>query len=150
MCQQTVGPKALTISELLEVIGSLVSALRVYAAKLPAVVSLSSLPGGLKPAPEAVTAYEQTVYRCRSQGTAASFRGLIDLLIESLEAFEGGRLLGATQPLLMVLDRLEAMQRDKELAMMPADEQRIQEYRMSLNRILPGNQPELEGAGKGL
>lgn len=144
------GPTAFTISELLEVIGSLASALRIYAAKLPAVVSLSALPGGLKPAPEAITAYEQTVYRCRSQVAASPFRGLIDLLIESLEAFEGGRLLGAIQPLLMVLDRLEAMHRDKELVVTPADEQRIKEYRTSLNRILPGNQPELEGAGKGL
>jgi hypothetical protein len=150
MCQQTVGPQALTISELLEVIGSLVSALRAYAAKLPAVVSLSAMPGGLKPAPEAVIAYEQTVYRCRSQGAAPPFRGLIELFIESLEAFEGGRLLSAIQPLLMVLDRLEAMQRGKELVMTPADEQRIKEYRAALNKILPGNQPELEGAGKGL
>ena len=144
------GPKAFTSSELLEVIGSLVSALRTYAAKLPAVVSLSAMPVGLKPSPEAVTAYEQTVYRCRSQGAGSPFRGLMDLLIESLEAFEGGRLLGAIQPLLMVLDRLEAMQRGKELVMSAAEEQRIKEYRASLNKILPGNQPELEGAGKGL
>ena len=146
----SVAPKTLTISELLEVIGSLVSALKTYAAKLPAVVSLSAMPGGLKPLPEAVTAYEQTVYRFRTQGGASIFRGLIDLFIESLEAFEGGRLLAAIQPLLMVLDHLEAMQRGKEITATPAEEQRMKEYRTALNKILPGNQPELEGAGKGL
>ncbi len=136
--------------ELLDVIGSLVSALRAFSAKLPAVVPLSVVPGGIKPTPEAVTAYEQTVYRFRTQGGASAYRRFNELFIESLEAFEGGRLLSATQPLLTVLDHLELMQRDKEIAVTPAEEKRMSEYRTTLNRILPGNQPELEGAGKGL
>jgi hypothetical protein len=71
-------------------------------------------------------------------------------LIESLEAFEAGKLLGSIQPLLAVLDHLDVMKRDKQLVVGPAEETRINEYRTSLNKILPGNKPELDGAGRGL
>jgi hypothetical protein len=138
------------ISEVLDVIGSLVSALKAYSAKLPTVVPLSVMPGGIKPAPEVVAAYEQTVFRFRTQGGTSAFRRFNELFLESLEAFEGGRLLSAIQPLLTVLDHLDRMRREKEIAVTPAEEKRMSEYRATLNRILPGNQPELEGAGKGL
>jgi len=138
------------ISEVLDVIGGLVSALRAYSAKLPAVVPLSVIPGGIKPSPEVVATYEQTVFRFRMQVGASVFRRFNELLLESLEAFEGGRLLGAIQPLLAVLDHLDRMHRAKEIAVAPAEEKRMSDYRATLNRILPGNQPELEGAGKGL
>jgi hypothetical protein len=42
------------------------------------------------------------------------------------------------------------MKRDRQIAVSPADEKRMGEYRTALNRILPGNTPELEGAGKGV
>lgn len=135
---------------MLDVIGSLVSALRAYSAKLPTVVPFSVMPGGIKPAPEAVAAYEQTVFRFRTQGGASAFRRFNELFLESLEAFEGGRLLSAIQPLLTVLDHLDRMRREKEIAVTPAEEKRMSEYRATLNRILPGNQPELEGAGRGM
>jgi hypothetical protein len=139
-----------TVSEVLEVIGGLVSALKIYAAKLPAVVHLSVAPSGFKPTPEAVTAYEQIVYRFRNQSGSSAFRRFNDQFIDSLEAFEGGRLFSAVQPLLAVLDHLEVMQRDKGITVTPAEEQRMTDYRTALNKILPGNQPELEGAGRGL
>jgi hypothetical protein len=72
------------------------------------------------------------------------------LFIESLEAFEGGRLLGTIQPLLMVLDHLDVMLREKTLTLGTPETKRLHEYRQTLMRIMPGNQPELEGAGKGL
>ncbi|MDE3226609.1 MAG: hypothetical protein KGN30_14500, partial [Nitrospirota bacterium] len=105
---------------------------------------------GVKPTPEAIEAYEQTVYRFRTQSAPTPFRKLTDLFIESLEAFEAGKVLAAVQPLLTLLDHLERMQRDKEIAIASADEKRLKDYRQSLYKIMPGNQPELEGAGKGL
>ncbi|MDE3118440.1 MAG: hypothetical protein KGL03_05425 [Nitrospirota bacterium] len=140
----------MTTGEVLEIIGSLVSALKAYCAKLPAVVHLSMIPGGVKPTPEAIEAYEQTVYRFRTQSAPTPFRTLTDLFIESLEAFEAGKVLAAVQPLLTLLDHLERMQRDKEIVTASADEKRLKDYRQSLYKIMPGNQPELEGAGKGL
>jgi hypothetical protein len=70
--------------------------------------------------------------------------------VESLEAFEVGRLLGSVQPLLSVLDHLERMQRDREVEVGRIDEKRTGEYRFALNKILPGNKPELDGAGRGM
>ena len=55
------------------------------------------------------------VSRFRSQSAGTAYKGLNELLVESLEAFEMGKLLGSVQPLLSVLDHLERMQRDKEI-----------------------------------
>lgn len=146
----TAEVKLVGTSDVLEVIGSLVAQLKAYSSKLPAVVHLSMMPGGLKPTPESVEAYEKTVSRFREQAGASMYRPLNGLFIESLEAFESGWVLKAVQPLLQTLDHLELMQREKTMTVTPAEEKRMSEYRTSLNKILPGNQPELEGAGRGL
>ncbi len=137
-------------SEVLDTVGSLVAQLKAYAAKLPVVVPMSVVPGGIKPKEESIEAFEKTVYRFRAQSSTSIFKRLTDLFIESLEAFEGGKLLSSIQPLLTVLDHLEQMQRDKEILAGPGDEKRISEYRAALHKILPGGKPELEGAGRGL
>jgi hypothetical protein len=137
-------------SDIVEIIGSLVSAVKTYAAKLPAVCPTSLTTSAIKPTPEVVAAYEHAVLRFRRHTISAPYRGVNDLFVESLEAFEGGRLLGVIQPLLMVLDHLDVMLREKTLALPEPAINRLQEYRQTLMRIMPGNQPELEGAGKGL
>lgn len=134
----------------LETIGGLTSQLKTYAGKLPAVVHMSAVPSGYKPKEEAVDDYEKLVSRFRSQSGGTAYKGLNELLIESLEAFEAGKLLGSIQPLLAVLDHLERMRRDKEIEVGRLDEKRLVEYRAALNKILPGNKPELDGAGRGL
>jgi hypothetical protein len=140
----------MTCPEVLDLLGSLVSALKAYGTKLPPVVHLSSLPGGLKPTPEAIEAYETTVSRFRDQSGKSVYRRLNDHFLDSLEAFEAGKLLSAIQPLLAMLDLLEAMQHDKDIVVTPAEAKRLAEYRVALNKLLPGNQPELEGAGRGM
>lgn len=134
----------------LETIGGLTSQLKTYAIKLPAVVHMSVVPSGYKPKEEAVEDYEKLISRFRSQSGGTAYKGLNELLIESLEAFEAGKLLGSIQPLLAVLDHLERMRRDKEIEVGRLDEKRLVEYRAALNKILPGNKPELDGAGRGL
>lgn len=137
-------------ADVLDAIGGLVAQLKVYAAKLPPIVHLSAVPTGVKPKFEAVEEYEEIVSRFRNQSSGTAYKGLNDLFVESLEAFEVGRLLGSVQPLLAVLDHLERMQRDKEIEIGRIDEKRTGEYRSVLNKILPGNKPELDGAGRGL
>jgi hypothetical protein len=137
-------------SHVLDTIGCLVSQMKAYASKLPPVVHLKAVPSGIKPRPEAVEAYEAAVYRFRDQSGGTAYKGLNDLFVESLEAFETGKLLGSVQPLLAVLDHLDRMKRDQEIVMAQADAKRLAEYRAALNKILPGSQPELEGAGRGL
>jgi len=134
----------------LETIGGLTSQLKTYAAKLPAVVHMSVVPSGYKPKEEAVDDYERLVSRFRSQSGGTAYKGLNELFIESLEAFEAGKLLGSIQPLLAVLDHLERMRRDNEIEVGRLDEKRLLEYRAALHKILPGNKPELDGAGRGL
>ena len=138
------------LSQALDIIGNLIASLKQYASKLPAMVPLASVPGGIKPTQEAIESYEAAVSRFRSQSGSSAYKKFHEPLIESLEAFEAGKLLGSIQPLLAILDNLDMMKRDKQLTVSPADETRINEYRTSLNRILPGNKPELEGAGRGL
>ena len=111
---------------------------------------LTVVPTGIKPKPEAVDDYEVIVSRFRSQSAGTAYKGLNDAFVESLAAFEVGKLLGSVQPLLAVLDHLDRMQRDGEILVEQGNEKRITEYRASLHKILPGNKPELDGAGRGL
>lgn len=138
------------VGEVLEIIASLVSSLKAYRTKAPEVVFLSVIPGGLKPSPEAVEAYEQAIARFRGLRMAAPFRPLNDLFVESLEAFEAGKVLGAAHPLLMALDHVELLQREKTVTLTPAEHKRLEESRSTIHKMLPGNQPELEGAGRGI
>jgi len=140
----------MTGADVLETVGGLTSQLKAYAVKLPSIVFLTVVPTGIKPTPEAIEEYEHIVSRFRQQSAGTSYKGLNELLVESLEAFEVGKLLGSVQPLLAVLDHLERMQRDKEAEVGRTDEKRLSDYRAALNKILPGNKPELDGAGRGL
>lgn len=137
-------------ADVLDAMGGLVAQLKMYAAKLPPIVHLSAVPTGVKPKFETVEEYEEIVSRFRSQSAGTPYKCLNELFVESLEAFEVGRLLGSVQPLLSVLDHLERMQRDKEIEIGRIDEKRTGEYRSTLNKILPGNKPELDGAGRGM
>jgi hypothetical protein len=137
-------------ADVLDVMGGLVAQLKIYAAKLPPIIHLSAVPTGVKPKFESIEEYEEIVSRFRSQSVGTSYKGLNELFVESLEAFEVGRLLGSVQPLLSVLDHLDRMQGDKEIDIGRIDEKRTGEYRSALNKILPGNKPELDGAGRGM
>lgn len=137
-------------ADVLDAIGGLASQLKAYAAKLPPVVHLTAVPTGVKPKPEAIEDYEDIVARFRSQSAGTVYKRLNESLLESLEAFEMGKLLGSVQPLLAALDHLERMQRDQEIEVGRLDEKRFAEYRAALHKILPGNKPELDGAGRGM
>lgn len=133
--------------DILDVIGGVASQLKQYAATLPPVVYLSAVPTGVKPTLETIDAYEECVSRIRAHSAGTPYKSLNEGLVESLEAFETGRLLGAVQPLLALLDQLERMGRDKEIEVKRIDEKRIGEYRTVLRKILPGNKPELDSPG---
>lgn len=137
-------------ADVLDAFGGLLSQLKAYAAKLPPIVHLTAVPTGVKPKLEAVEEFEEILSRFRTQAAGTVYKTLNPLCVEALEAFEVGNLLGAVQPLLAILDHLERMQRDKEVEVGRLDEKRIAEYRVGLHKILPGNKPELDGAGRGM
>lgn len=135
------------IGDVLDAVGGLVSRIKEYAAKLPAVVNLSVAPTGIKPPPDAVEAYDDLVMRLRTRIVGTPYKHLSTPLLESLEAFESGRLLETVQPLLSLLDQIQQMIKDRDIEAQPADENRVDEYRRSLRKVLPGNRPELEETG---
>jgi hypothetical protein len=137
-------------ADVLDAIGGVTSHIKSYAAKLPSIVHLSSVPSGVRPSVEAVESYETIVSHFRNQSVGTPYKGLNEFLVSSLEAFEIGNLLGAVQPLLSVLDHVERMQRDDEIEVGRLDEKRLKDYRATLHKVLPGNQPELDGAGGGM
>lgn len=137
-------------ADVLDAIGGLTSQLKTYASKLPPIVHLTAVPTGVKPKLEAVEGYEDIVSRFRGQSAGTAYKGLNESLVASLEAFEVGNLIGSVQPLLAVLDHVERMSRDKEIEVGRLDEKRLFEYRSALHKILPGNKPELDGAGRGM
>src|SRR4029079_14032681 len=120
--------------DVLDAIGGLSSQLKSYATRLPAIVHLTVVPTGIKPQPESVDEYEAIVSRFRNQSAGTVYKGLNELFVESLEAFEVGKLLGSVQPLLAVLDHLEGMGRDKEIEIGRINETRTAEYRSTLNK----------------
>ncbi len=130
--------------EALDAIGSLIAAVKSLGAKLPAMAPVSVMPSGYKPSPEAVEAYENVVFRFRNQAGGSGYRRLTDLLTQSLEAFEAGRLLEAIQPLLLALEQLELLHREKTIAISPAEQQRVRDYRAMLFKVMPGSKPELD------
>ena len=138
------------MTDVLDSFGGLVSHLKCYAAKLPPIVHLGTVPTGVKPNLEAIGDYEDNVTRIRTNSAGTPLKYLNDVFVESLEAFEAGKLLESVQPLLAVLDHLEQMQRDNTIDVGRFDEARIAEYRAALSKILPGNKPEVGGAGRGL
>jgi len=137
-------------AEVLDAIGGLTAHIRTYAAKLPPIVHLSAVLSGVKPSVEAVDSYETIVSRIRSQSAGTPYKGLNESFVSSLEAFEMGNLIGSVQPLLSVLDHVERMQRDNEIEVRQIDEKRLKDYRSVLRKVLPGNQPELDGSGGGV
>ncbi len=137
-------------ADVLDAIGGLTAHIKTYAAKLPPIVHLTAVPSGVKPSLEVVDGYEAIVSRMRTESAGTPYKGLHESFISSLEAFEVGNLLGSVQPLLSVLDQVERMQRDQEIQVGRNDEKRLKDYRTSLRKVLPGNKPELDGAGGGL
>jgi hypothetical protein len=137
-------------AEVLDAIGGLTAHVKTYAATLPSIVHLKAVPSGVKPSAEAIDSYEAIVSRAQGQSAGTPYKALNESLVSSLEAFEQGNLIGAVQTLLAVIDHLERMQRDQEIAVGRMDEKRLTEYRVALRKVLPGNQPELDGAGGGM
>src|SRR4029078_622126 len=114
--------------EVLDAIGGLSSQLKAYAAKLPAIVHLTVVPTGIKPKLDAIDDYEAIVSRFPNQSAGTAYKGSHEAFVESLVAFEVGKLLGSVQPLLAVLDHLERMQRDQEITTDPDDARRVHVY----------------------
>lgn len=122
-------------SHFLDAIGELVAALAAFADRVPA-ASAMMIPGGRRPSPEAVEAYEETVYRVRDRA-GTIYKGTIPLLLDSLEAFEAGRVFDAVWPLFQVMDLLVQLHNEGTIAFRSADQDRLRTYHSRLGKLIP-------------
>ncbi len=129
--------------QVLDTLGELLASLGTFAAKVPA-TSHMSLPGGLRPTPEAVEAYEDTVYRFRDRA-GLIYKPLPPLFVESLEAFEAGKVFDAVPPLLQCVEQLVDLHNQETIKFTPDQQQRLREYHRRLEKIVPeATQSELD------
>ena len=95
-----------------------------------------SLPGGVKPTEEAVEVYENIVYRFRDRA-GATYKPLPPLFMESLEAFEAGKVFDAVPPLLQCLEKLVDLHNQETIKFTPEQQQRMRDYHRRLEKIVP-------------
>ena len=117
--------KEIDADQVIDTFGELVSALAVFAAKVPAksfMVNQSILP-----TEETIEAFEYTVYRFRDR-SGMTFRALNSLFIDSLEAFEAGKVFDAVPPLLQAVEQLVELHKEDKVKYTDQQQRRIREF----------------------
>ena len=121
--------------QVIDSLGELIASLAAFAAKVPA-KSMLALPGGIRPTPEAVEAYENTVYRFRDR-VGVTYKSLPPLFVESLEAFEAGKVFDAVPPLLQCVEQLVDLHNQETIKFTPPQQQRLRDYHRRLEKLIP-------------
>ncbi len=121
--------------QVVDTLGELISSLSAFAKKIPA-ASRMALPGGVKPTEEAVEAYEDVVYRFRDRA-GATYKPLPPLFVESLEAFEAGKVFDAVPPLLQCVEQLVDLHNQDTINFTQEQQQRMRDYHTRLEKIVP-------------
>ena len=130
-------------SQVVDTLGELIAALSAFAAKVPA-KSFMALPGGIRPTPEAIESYEDIVYRFRDKA-GLTYKVLNGLFVESLEAFEGGRVFDSVPPLLQSVEQLVELHKEGKIRFTQTEQERIREFHRRLEKILPeASKPEVD------
>ena len=135
--------KAMDSVQVLDAFGELIAAVAALAAQVPA-TSFSAIPGGIRPTEEAIEKYETVVYRFRDQ-SGPPYRVLYAFFVDSLEAFEAGRIFDAVPPLLQGIERLVDLHKEEKVRFNSAEQDRIREFQQRLEKILPeASKPEVD------
>jgi hypothetical protein len=133
----------MTTVQVLDAFGELIAAVAALAAQVPA-KTFSAIPGGIRPSEEATEKYETIVYRFRDQA-GPPYRVLYAFFVDSLEAFEAGRIFDAVPPLLQAIERLVDLHKEEKVSFNSAEQNRIREFQQRLEKILPeANKPEVD------
>ena len=131
-------------SQVVEILGELIAALAAFAAKIPA-KSMMAMPGGIRPTLEIAESYEEIVYRFRERAGKSTFKILNPYFLDSLEAFEGGRVFDAVMPLQQAVEQLVELHKEEKVIFTSAEQDRIREYHQRLKKILPEtSKPEVD------
>lgn len=121
--------------QVVDTLGELISSLAAFAAKVPA-KSMLAIPGGIRPTPEAVDVYETIVYRFRDR-VGGTYKPLPPLFVDSLEAFEAGKVFDAVPPLLQCVEHLVELHNQETITFTPPQQQRLRDYHRRLEKLVP-------------
>ena len=135
--------KAMDTAQVLDTFGELIAAVAALAAKVPA-TSFMAIPGGIRPTEEALDTYEMVVYRFRDQA-GPPFRVLYRFFMDSVEAFEAGRIFDAVPSLLQAIEQLVDLHKEEKVCFSSTEQDRIREFQQRLEKILPeASKPEVD------
>ena len=135
--------KAMDTAQVLDTFGELIAAVAALAAKVPA-TSFMAIPGGIRPTEEALDTYEMVVYRFRDQA-GPPFRVLYRFFMDSVEAFEAGRIFDAVPTLLQAIEQLVDLHKEEKVCFSSTEQDRIREFQQRLEKILPeASKPEVD------
>ena len=135
--------KEMDTAQVLDTFGELIAAVAALAAKVPA-TSFMAIPGGIRPTEEALDTYEMVVYRFRDQA-GPPFRVLYRFFMDSVEAFEAGRIFDAVPTLLQAIEQLVDLHKEEKVCFSSAEQDRIREFQQRLEKILPeASKPEVD------
>ena len=134
--------KDLDTDQIIDTFGELVSALAAFAAKVPATSFMVNQ--SIRPTEETIEAFEEVVYRFRNR-SGMIFRILNPFFIDSLEAFESGKVFDAVPPLLQAVEQLVELHKEEKVEYTDQQQRRIREFHQRLEKILPeASQPEVD------
>ena len=135
--------KEMDTAQVLDTFGELIAAVAALAAKVPA-TSFMAIPGGIRPTEEALDTYEMVVYRFRDQA-GLPFRVLYRFFMDSVEAFEAGRIFDAVPSLLQAIEQLVDLHKEEKVCFSSTEQDRIREFQQRLEKILPeASKPEVD------
>ncbi len=135
--------KEMDTAQVLDTFGELIAAVAALAAKVPA-TSFMAIPGGIRPTEEALDTYEMVVYRFRDQA-GLPFRVLYRFFMDSVEAFEAGRIFDAVPTLLQAIEQLVDLHKEEKVCFSSTEQDRIREFQQRLEKILPeASKPEVD------
>ena len=129
--------------QVLDTLGELIAYLAAFAGKIPA-KSVMALPGGIRPTEEAIEKFEETVHKFRDRA-GLTYKPLPPLFVDSLEAFEAGKVFDAVPPLMQSVEHLIQLHHQQTVAFSAPQQQRLREYHRRLEKIVPEvTQPEID------
>ena len=137
--------KEYDVDQVIDTVGELLAAVAAFAAKVPAQAFVMSQSGmRMRPTEETIEGYENTVCRFRDRA-GPMFRVLHSFFLDSLEAFEAGRVFDAVPPLLQAIEQLVALHKEEKVHYTPQQQNRIREFHRRLEKILPETtKPEVD------
>lgn len=90
---------------------------------------------GVKPASISVREYEDAVYAFRDQRLPSAVKGVSSLLVESVELFEGGRVLEAGRTVMQAIEHFEGAGKEAAVTITPEQATTLGRFRTFLFKM---------------